>query len=450
MKWKVEKKYLSIGAVAFCVIALAILFQYMLEHEARVEEFQRVISGTMMPIIFGFVFAYLLNPILNFFERYCFLPLAGKIWRKEAKEEACKRFSRGVGILCTIIFFLIILIGGLYMVIPQLYQSLVTLVTDAPNYYNTVVKWVDSLHPDNPEVSKYVLMGLDRVYSQALAYLNNSILPNMDKIVVGVTSGIVGGLKMILNVVLALIISIYVMAEKEILVSIAKKLVFSLFNVRNANTIVRGARYANQIFGGFINGKIIDSFIIGVICYCFMRIVGLEYAVLISILVGVTNIIPYFGPFIGAIPSALILLMVDYKQGLIFVVFVLVLQQVDGNIIGPIIIGDRLQISSMWILFAILVGGGFFGVPGMILGAPCFACIYALVSSLCKMKLEAKNLPLDTAAYYDIDRIADDGQIHTLEEEISVTMEEIVKEINVEKSKDIKEAGKDIEKEVEK
>lgn len=450
MRWKVEKKYLRIGAIAFVVIALAILFQYMLEHEAKVDEFRSVVSGTMMPIIFGFIFAYLLNPILNFFERYCFIPLAGKIWRKEDKEVIRNRFSRGVGILCTIIFFLIILVGGLYMVIPQLYQSLVTLVTDAPNYYNTAVKWIDSLHPDNPDVSKYVLMGLDRVYSQALEYLNNSILPNMDKIVVSITSGIVGGLKMLLNVVLALIISIYVMAEKEILVSVVKKLVFSLFSARNANAVIRGGRYVNQVFGGFINGKIIDSFIIGVICYCFMRIVGFEYAVLISIVVGVTNIIPYFGPFIGAIPSVLILLIVDYKHGLIFGIFVLILQQVDGNIIGPIIIGDRLQISSMWILFAILVGGGFFGVPGMILGAPCFACIYALVSSICKMKLEAKNLPLETAAYYDIDQIADDGQIHRIEEEISVTMEEIVKGIHVRESKNVEEDVEDTEREVKK
>ena len=140
-----------------------------------------------------------------------------------------------------------------------------------------------------------------------------------------------------------------------------------------------------------------------------MIIVQFDYAVLISMIVGVTNVIPYFGPFIGAIPSALILLMMDVKQGIIFIIFVIILQQVDGNIIGPVILGDRLKISSMWILFAILVGGGFFGVPGMILGAPCLACLYALVGTICKDRLRKKGLPTQTSEYYGIDQVAVDG-----------------------------------------
>ena len=137
--------------------------------------------------------------------------------------------------------------------------------------------------------------------------------------------------------------------------------------------------------------------------------IAFDYAVLISMIVGVTNVIPYFGPFIGAIPSALILLMMDVKQGIIFIIFVIILQQIDGNVIGPVILGDRLKISSMWILFAILVGGGFFGVPGMILGAPCLACLYALVGTVCKDRLHGKGLPTQTAEYYDIDQVAVDG-----------------------------------------
>lgn len=410
LKWRIEKKYLRIGLIAFVVIILAIFFQYALEHESEVKEQQALFKNTMMPIMYGFVFAYLLNPILNFFEKYFFAPIANKIWKKAGKEKNRHKFSRALGVFCTIVFFMVILVGGLYMVIPQIYQSLVKIVTEAPNYYNKAEQWIDSLDPNQSEISKYILMGLDRIYSQALTYLNESILPNMDKIVASVTSGIVGGLKVLLNLILSIIISVYVMAEKEVLISVGKKLTFSLFNTKNANAVIRGVRYADQVFGGFINGKIIDSFIIGVICYLFMQIVGFEYAVLISIIVGVTNIIPYFGPFIGAIPSILILLMVDFKQGLIFAIFVVVLQQVDGNIIGPLILGDRLKISSMWILFAILVGGGFFGVPGMILGAPCFACIYALIGSICRMKLQAKSLPIATEAYYDIDQI-EDGRV---------------------------------------
>ncbi|MGN0154892.1 MAG: AI-2E family transporter [Lachnospiraceae bacterium] len=401
MKWKIEKKYIRVGLLALTVIVLSILFNYVLEHEAQFAEFKSVIGGTMWPIIVGCILAYLQNPVLNFFEHYLFMPMGKVLFRRN--EERQKKVSRGLGILCTLILFFVLVVGGLYLVIPQVYLSLSKIVTEAPNYYTKIAVWVESLDPDKSEVSKYLLMGFDRIYSQAITYLNEDILPNMDKIVAGITSGIVGGLKMVLNVVLSIIISVYVMTEKEILISVGKKLVFSIFSRKHANSVMKGVRYANQVFGGFINGKIIDSFLIGVICYAFMQIVGLDYAVLISIIVGITNIIPYFGPFIGAIPSILILLMMDFKQGLIFAIFVVVLQQVDGNIIGPLILGDRLRISSMWILFAILIGGGFFGVPGMILGAPCFACMYALVGTICKVKLTEKNLPVDTEAYYNID-----------------------------------------------
>lgn len=428
MKWKIEKKYIRIGLVALCVIVLAILFNNMLVHETRFQEIKTVVNGTLWPIIVGSIMAYLLNPILNFFEGYLFAPLAGILFKGEKRESLRRKFSRGFSVFCTLILFLIIVIGGLYLVIPQVYQSLGKLVKDAPGYYDTVTKWVNSLDKDKSEVSKYLLLALDRIYSQAIDYLNKDILPNMDKIVAGITSGIVGGLKMVLNIILAIIISIYVMAEKEVLVSVGKKLTYSLFSRKNANKVLQGVRYADQVFGGFINGKIIDSFIIGAICYLFMVIVGFDYEVLISIVIGVTNIIPYFGPFIGAIPSILILLMTDFRQGLIFAVFVVILQQVDGNILGPVILGDRLKISSMWILFAILIGGGFFGVTGMILGAPCFACIYALVGTLCKARLEKKNLPVETAAYYHIDQILNEGGVIKVSTEMEQTEEDIHEE----------------------
>lgn len=405
MRWKIEKKYLRVGVIALGVIVLAILFNYALMHGEEMGAFKDTVRGTMWPIIMGCVLAYLLNPILHFFEDYCFKPISRFLYRKKEKQEKRKKFARAMAIFCTIICLLVIVVGGFYLVVPQVYLSLVKIVTDAPDYYAEIQSWIDSLNPDKSEISRYFLLALDRVYTQAIEYLNNDILPNMDKIVAGITSGIVGGLKIILNVVLAIIISVYVMAGKENLISVAKKLVYSIFSVKHANRVLDGFRYASQVFGGFVNGKIIDSFIIGAICYLFMALVGLDYAVLISIVIGVTNVIPYFGPFIGAIPSVFILLMVNPKQGIIFTIFVIVLQQIDGNIIGPLILGDRLRLSSMWILFAILIGGGLFGVIGMILGAPCFACIYTLVGTICRSKLKEKQLPTDTQDYYAVDFI---------------------------------------------
>ncbi len=414
-KWKIQKKYIKIGLLALGVIVLALFFSYMLEHQDEVKAWTKVMKHAIFPVVAGSILAYLLNPILNFFERNLFTPLGKKLFNK--KPEKAKKFSRTCGIIGTLIVFFVILVGGIYLVAPQVYQSILKIVTEAPTYYDNVNHWINDISKDNPEIASYVIPALDRIYNQGLTYVNEEVLPNMDKIVAGITSGIVGGVKMLLNIVIALIVSVYVMCEKEVLISVFKKLTYSLFSIKNANAIVRGARYANQVFGGFINGKIIDSFIIGMICYIMMVCLDFHYPVLISIIIGVTNIIPYFGPFIGAIPSILILLMMDMKQGLIFAVFVLVLQQVDGNIIGPLILGDRLKISSMWILFAILIGGGFFGVPGMILGAPCFACIYALVSTFCKMKLEQKELPLATADYLLVDQIPIKKEVEQEEKE---------------------------------
>ncbi|MDO5155868.1 MAG: AI-2E family transporter [Eubacteriales bacterium] len=410
MKWNIERKYIRVGLIALGVIVLAILFNYSLQNNKEMANVKATIQGTLSPIVMGCILAYLLTPFLHFFEDYCFLPLGRLLFKSEQTLAKRKNFARGMSILCTMLLLLVVVVGGLYLVIPQVYQSLSKIVTDAPTYYDEVQKWVESLNPEKSEISRYLLLGVDQVYTQALNYLNKSILPNMDKIVAGITSGIMGGLKILLNVVLSLIISIYVMAGKENLISVAKKMIYSIFSIEHANTILDGMRYAGKVFGGFVNGKIIDSFIIGGICYVFMVIVGFEYAVLISIVIGVTNIIPYFGPFIGGIPSVLILLMVNPKQGIIFAIFVLILQQVDGNIIGPIVLGDRLKLSSMWILLSILIGGGFFGVIGMILGAPCFACLYTFISTISKRKLDKKNLPTETDVYYDIERIVkEDG-----------------------------------------
>lgn len=421
-KWRIEKKYLWLGLIILAVVVLSILFSHVLENETKFQEWKAVINHALFPIIAGSILAYLLNPVLNFFERVMFKPLGSRVFKKNEKTQM--KFSRACGVTCTLIVFVLVVVGAVYMVAPQVYQSILKIVTEAPTYYNNVNSWIGDISKDNPELGRYLIPVLDRIYNQVLEYVNADILPNMDKIVAGVTSGIVGGVKMILNIVLAVIVSVYVMTEKEILVSVGKKLTYSLFERKNANAVVRGVRYANQVFGGFINGKIIDSFIIGAICYIFMVIADFHYPVLISMIIGVTNVIPYFGPFIGAIPSILILLMMDFKQGLIFAVFVLILQQCDGNIIGPLILGDRLKISSMWILFAILVGGGFFGIPGMILGAPCFACIYAMVSTFCKTRLTKRDLPIQTSEYLTVDQISvADGSIIRFEAETTVDVE---------------------------
>lgn len=410
-RWKVDKKYISIAGLVLLIILISLVFNNLLEQGSKYEGIRVAISSTMLPVIGGFILAYLLNPVMKCTEKYVFMPLARRIFKKKDKECKQKKLSRALGVITTMALLMILLVGGLCLVIPQIYVSIAKIVAEAPTYYTEIEKLATSfLEGDNP-VSKYVLGLLDNAYAQIMEFVNTVVLPNMDEILKGITTGIIGGIKTTLNVVLAIIISIYVLFEKENLICYGKKLTYSYLNRKHANMLITGIRHINVVFGGFINGKIIDSFIIGVLCYIFMLVVGFEYAVLISIIIGITNVIPYFGPFIGAIPSILILLMTEPKQGLVFAVFILILQQLDGNVIGPLILGDRLKISSMWILIAILIGGGLFGVPGMILGAPTLACIYALLGNDTRKRLQKKELPVESKEYLLLDTINENLEV---------------------------------------
>ncbi len=416
MKWKIEKKYIGIAIMALGVVLLAILFNNLLEESEKYKNFSTTVKRTFMPIVWGFVLAYLLNPIMKWLENHLFTPIAQKLYRKKDKEKKQNKFARSISVICTMALFFILVVGGLYVVIPQLYESVVKIVNDVPEYYAEIEKWVIDFTSEDNKMSGYILDGLDNIYVQIMDYVNTVVLPNMDKIVKGITTGLMSVVRALLNVVLAVIISIYVLFEKEKLVAYAKKLVYSYLSCQKANSLIAGTRHVNKVFGGFINGKIVDSFIIGALCYIFMVIVDFEYAVLISIIVGVTNIIPYFGPFIGAIPSIFLLLVTEPRQGLIFAVFVLILQQMDGNVIGPLILGESLNLSSMWILLAILIGGGLFGVPGMILGAPTLACIYALLSKDTRRRLVGKSLPTESREFLELDYVPVDESAESAEE----------------------------------
>ena len=403
MKWKIEKKYVGMAILALLVILLSILFNNLLEESAKYQGFSKTIKGTFLPIIWGFIIAYLLNPIMKKLEQYVFMPLAKKLFHKKDKEKKQKKFARAGSVIVTMALFLFIVVGGLCVVIPQIYESIAKIIRNVPQYYAEVETWATEFLAEDNALSGYILDGLDNLYVQLMDYVNTVILPNADKIVKGITTGVIGVVKIVLNIVLAIIISIYVLCEKESLVAYAKKLTYSYLSNERAHNLIAGTRHVDKVFGGFINGKIVDSFIIGVLCYIFMVIANFEYAVLISIIVGVTNIIPYFGPFIGAIPSVFLLLVTEPRQGLVFAVFILVLQQLDGNVIGPLILGESLNLSSMWILLAILIGGGLFGVPGMILGAPTMACIYTILRKDTRVRLASKDMPVESKDYLNLD-----------------------------------------------
>ena len=300
--------------------------------------------------------------------------------------------------------------------------SIKQLVGNMDTYYSNLQTMVENINekfqklniPED-QINKY----MNNAYLKVQDMLNTKIMPNVDKIVVNIGSGVFSGLKFLYNFLIGIVASIYVMANKEYLASRGKKIIYAVFKVKNANTILDGLSEMNRIFGQFINGKILDSLIIGMIMFIVSTILNLPYAVLISVIVGVTNVIPFFGPIIGAVPCFFIVLIADPIKSLVLLIVILVLQQFDGNILGPKIIGDTTGLSSFWVLTAVIVGGGLFGFFGMLLGVPVFACCYMYINRTCTAKLQEKNLAFKTSEYEKIRRIDEEtGEpIYITEEE---------------------------------
>jgi len=241
------------------------------------------------------------------------------------------------------------------------------------------------------KMNSYYLRAMDWLETDAVTYLKVAM--------VAVTGGVASVLNFVENLLIGAIVSVYLLATKERVKAQSLKITYSLFSKRNVRWVLRGTRKADSIFSGFVRGKLLDSLIIGVLCFIGCSLLKMPYTPLISVIVGVTNVIPFFGPFIGAIPSAFLVLLVSPLQALYFVIFVLALQQLDGNLIGPLILGDKTGISSLGVIAAILIGGGFFGVKGMFFGVPVFACVSCFLQFVIEVRLRKKHLPVNTEAY---------------------------------------------------
>lgn len=417
MKIKVEAKYIHSGITALIVIIISLISKHMIENWATVQNWISSFNANIAPIILGLIIAYILNPILSMFERKVFTPVGKKIFKD--KEKKIKKFSRTFGIICTQLIFLSFIFGFLWLVIPQIYESIRNIVVEMPKYIPQITKWAENVEIGNVYLDKALLEILKRSYEFLDTFLSDKVLPNMDQIVINISNGVLSTIFFAINCLVGFIVSIYVMAGKDLFRAQSKKIVYAFFSVKNANHVLDGAKYAHNVIGGYINGKIIESIMVGVICFIGMKIFNLEYPVLISVVIGVTDFIPFFGPFIGAVPSAILLFMISPVDCLIFVIFIVILQQIDGNIIGPIILGDNTGISGFWVLVSIIIGGSLFGFTGMVLSVPVFACIYELIKIIFNIMLKNKNLPIETDVYRDISHIdSQSGNMVTIEPEI--------------------------------
>lgn len=403
MKLQFNKRYLRIAITAFCVIAASICFYYLVFHgdrfSAQVNAFFKVIN----PVLYGIIFAYLMTPMINSIERYILSPVFKQMGYEITDKR--KKHLRLLSIIITLLIICFLIYGFFSILIPNIIQSVRSISYQFPYYVQNLTNWSARFLEDNPDIEKLVIQFLDTYSEEFMSYLNNSIVPQMETLVKQVSISLISALKVLWNFIIGMIISIYVLYSKELFAGQAKKVVFALFQTKTANQFIKDIRFASDTFIGFISGKIVDSIIIGFICFACTSIMQMPYALLVSVIVGVTNVIPFFGPYLGAIPSAILILMVNPLKSVYFIIFILILQQIDGNFIGPKILGQSTGLSGFWVIFSITVFGGIMGIPGMIIGVPFFAVLYALGRRMINRMLKRKGLPQETSQYQNLDYI---------------------------------------------
>lgn len=390
--------YLKIGVTAFLTVAACITFFFTLYRFEKVAEVLQTILKAAEPIIIGLVLAYLLMPVKKFIEK----PTYRFLKSKKIKKEKAKKIAKTISIIGSIIFLLFIIAILIAILVPALVTSVMGLVEAMPDYVDSFVKWIENSGLADSSVAIIIGDAISSVTSEFQNWAKNELLPLAQQYLGQITSGVMAVIKAIVNFIIGIVVVVYVMSIQETLVGQSKKVIYAIFPTQKGNLIIDTVRKSNEIFGGFIIGKIIDSAIIGVIAYIGCLIMGTPDALLVAFIIGITNVIPFFGPFIGAIPSVLLVLIQSPIHGLYLTIFILILQQVDGNIIGPKILGENTGLSSFWVLFSILIGGGLFGFFGMLLGIPTFAVIYYILQQILNYRMEKKNLSTDTEKYVDL------------------------------------------------
>ncbi len=387
------KPYLYGMLAGFGAISLSIIFFFLIYRFDGFGDAISTLTGILMPFIYGAVIAYLLKPVCNTIEGLLQRFIPGKM----------KGLINALSVALTILFGLLLVYALFMMIVPQLITSVTTLYYTAQRNFAKFVQWANHVEffEQNAQIMDLLNSAYDTVSTSIDTLVKTKLLPSMQNILSGAALGVLNVVVVLKNLVIGIIVAVYMLASRKRFVQQGKLVLYSVVKPRWASLITEELKYADRMFGGFINGKILDSAIIGLLCYIGCLIFKFPSALLISVIIGVTNVIPFFGPFIGAVPATLLILIQNPIKALWFVLFVLVLQQLDGNIIGPKILGNTTGLSSFWVLFAILLFGGLWGFAGMIVGVPLFAVIYDVIKKLVFHGLE-HNQELELVnAYHD-------------------------------------------------
>lgn len=401
-RWK-EHKYFNLGAMLVSVVTISLVLLAIVLNLSAVGEMLKSIQSVISPMLIGLVLAYLMNPLMNFMDKR----LYPWFLRRKVTEKKAKRRSRVISMIFALLVMLVLVYEFCALLLPQLYESIVGIVNNFSGYYTTIEGWLTAFLADNPGMQSYANRLISEAFELIRNWATNGLLPSIETILTGLTSSIFSVVRALLNVLIGVFAAVYMLYSRDTFLAQSKKIVVALCKEQTADRILDIGRRVHTVFSGFIIGKIVDSLIIGVLCYIGMRILRLPYPELIATVVGVTNVIPFFGPFIGAVPCAFLILLVNPLQAVYFVIFILVLQQLDGNVIGPRILGDTIGISGFWVLVSITVAGGLFGFAGMVLGVPVFAVAYMLIGDFISYKLRNKEKPVNTETYQTIQKVKD-------------------------------------------
>ncbi len=409
------------GMTIFLVVAASILFYFALLRMTDLSNGISRIIQVLKPVLYGCVIAYLLNPIVKKVDQY----LAPVLVKRMEKEEKARGLSRAVGIFSSLILLLILVSALLNLLIPELYVSIRNLIFTLPRQIREALDMLNDIQIDDSTTGTLIKTALEEGTDMFMNWLRTDLLDRVNEIMSNLTVGVFNFLSEVVNVLIGLIVSVYILFSKETFVRQSKKMVYAVCSAEHANMLLHLTTKSNEIFGGFIIGKIIDSAIIGVLCFFGLSILNMPYVMLVSVIVGVTNVIPFFGPYIGAVPSTILIFLDEPMKGIYFMIFVLLLQQFDGNILGPKILGNSTGLSAFWVIVAILLGGGLFGFVGMVMGVPTFAVIYYIVQMILNNRLERKKLPKGSEYYDTLSYVDNEGNyIHSEKQEQNIAAEE--------------------------
>jgi predicted PurR-regulated permease PerM len=398
MKDLFKNKYVAWGLTAFSVLVGIIIIFFSFYRINYIIAFFDKIFRLLSPLIYGLVLAYILNPLVKFLDQ--------KVFSKIIKSKK-KKLTRSLALTATTIIFIGIIVASISFLIPEVIKSIEMLISNFDIYLENSKTFLLSIFSKRESISAFIVNNYDSINKFVNNWLNEGFL---NDIVVHVSNSIWGIVLFVYNLIVGYIISVYILYDKEKFKAQTKKLLYTIFDVERVNVIVDNIRYTDRVFLDFFVGKLIDSLIVGIICFICLAIFDMPYALLIAIIVGITNIIPYFGPFIGAVPSAVLIFVVSPSKVIGFIIFITVLQQIDGNILGPKILGSKTGLSSFWVLLSLLIFGGLFGIIGMIIGVPILSILYSFVNGLAKKRLSSKKLPTESKDYENLKYINAKGK----------------------------------------